>query len=330
MIKDLMQKFRSKYGDEVILGLAEDEAFDIKCIPTGLIGVDYVIGRPGIPAHKLTQICGFEDSGKSLLGLNFLVSFQKRYDDGIPVLIDAEYAFDPRFFRSLGGDPERIVVITPKSIEDVFKVIKEIVTEVREEYGPEPHIFFLIDSISTATEAELTGEGQVGLHARVLHREFRKIRAQLPKWNATVVYVSQNREKISMGPWGGGTSRLGGHAVDFAPVLTLEMKKIGIRTNIKGEPEFVDFKIKCVKNHIAIPFKELEIVFDLKTYRFRNGYNIVKILTGMGKIKKNKGWYEFDGNKYREKDLYEMFESEDWENEIRKELGLDYESYNIL
>lgn len=326
-----MNKFKSKYGDELILGLAEDDTFEIKCIPTNLIGVDYVIGRPGIPAHKITQICGFEDSGKSLLGINFLISFQKRYENGIPVLIDTEYSFDPDFFESLGGDPNKIVVFTPKTLEEVFKFLEDLVKEVRNEYGNESHILALIDSLSIAVSAEIeSGAYQPGLHARLLSHIFRKIRNQLPKWNATLIYISQNKEKISMGPWGGGTSRLGGHAVDFAPVLSLEMKKIGIKSNSKGEPEYVEFKIKATKNHIAIPFKEFELIFDLKTYRFRNGYNIVKLLTSLGKIKKKKGWYEYEDNKYREKDLYELFENEEWDNKIRKELGLDYESYNIL
>jgi len=330
-IKALSQRFKNKYRDEIILGLAEDDEFEVKCIPTGLIGVDYVIGRPGIPAFKLTQICGFEDSGKSLLGLHLLISFQKRYENGIPILIDTEYAFDPGFFKALGGDTDRIIVITPKSIEEIFEVVRDIAKEVRDTYGEEPHIFFLIDSISTATLAELDGDAPVGTHARILHKEFRKTRANLPKWNATLVYISQNREKISMTPWGArGSTRLGGHAVDFAPVLTLEMKKVGVRTNSKGEPLFVDFKVKCLKNHISIPFREQDLVFDLHNYKFWNGYNIARILIATGKISKNKGWYEFEGQKYREKDLYELFDNPEWEDKIRQELNIAYDQFSIL
>jgi len=332
MFESLLQKIKSKYNDEVILGIAEDEEFEVKCIPTGLIGVDFVIGRPGIPAWRITQIAGFEDSGKSLLAQVLLISFQKRYQKGIPILANTEYSFDPDFFRKLGGDLSRLIVITPKTIEDVFRVFESLVSEIRNEYGKGPHILYVVDSLSSAVEYEIEkGEYQPGVHARVLSHIFRKIRGQLYSWNATLIYISQNKEKISMTPFGGGVARLGGHAVDFAPVLTLEMKRLKEERDEKGDIVGLYFRIKATKNHVSIPFREVDLFFDVRNWRFSNAFNILQFLMWKGEIQKNKGWYDYYGQKFREKDLLVYLEGNtEIEEGLRRELNLVINENNIL
>ena len=329
----LLDEMKSKYKDEVILGLAEEETFEVKCIPTGLIGVDYVIGRPGIPAWRITQIAGFEDSGKSLLAQQFLISFQKRYENGIPVLFNTEYAFDKDFFVKLGGNIKRLLIFTPKTIERVFEILENLVKTVRKKYGKEPHILAVIDSLSAAVEYEIEkGEYQPGVHARVLSHIFRKIRSQLYDWNATLVYISQNKEKISMLPFGGGIARLGGHAVEFAPVLTLEIKRIKEEKDDNGDVSFIYFKLKATKNHVAIPFRELDLLFDMETLRFRNSFNILHFLVKKGLIEdKGRGWYEYQNKKYRRKELMQVLEEDkEIEFSLRKELNIDLNEEILL
>jgi len=323
MLDKLIEKLSKKYGgDDILLGLAESEHFTVKCIPTNLLGVDYVIGKPGVPAWRLTQIAGFEDSGKSLLAQWFLIQFQKRYENGISVLINTEYSFDPDFFEKLGGDLQRLIVLTPKTLEQTFKVFEDLVKVTRESYGSEPHIFAVIDSLSAAVDYEIEkGEYQPGIHARVLSQYFRRIKSQLYNWNATLVYISQNKEKIAMTPFGGGVARLGGHAVDFAPVLTLEIKRL---KEDKGEIRYLTFKLKATKNHIAIPFREVELLFDLHTYKFVNAYNVLQILLQEKVITKDKGWYKYKNKSYRESELLEVLSSDfELEEEIRKRLNLE-------
>lgn len=329
----LLEKMYSKYKDEMILGLAEDENFEVKCIPTGLIGVDYVIGRPGIPAWRITQIAGFEDSGKSLLAQHLLISFQKRYKKGVPVLINTEYSFDQDFFVKLGGDVKRLLIFTPKTIEKTFEVLEELIKLVRKEYGREPHILCVIDSLSAAVEYEVEkGEYQPGVHARVLSHIFRKIRSQLYDWNTTLVYISQNKEKISMFPFGSGVSRLGGHAVEFAPVLTLEIKRLKEEKNNKGELAYLYFRLKTTKNHVSVPFREIDLLFDVENLKFRNSFNIFHLLVKKGEIlDKGKGWYEFQGKKYREKELIQVLEEKsEVEEVLRRELNIDLNEEIIL
>jgi len=333
----LLDEMKSKYKDEVILGLAEEEAFEIKYIPTGLIGVDYVIGRPGIPAWKLTQIAGFDNTGKSLLGLCLLVSFQKNYQEGVPVLINTEYSLDPDFFRKLGGNPERLLVFTPKTAEKVFEVFEELIRVVRKRYGKKPHIFCVIDSLSIATEYEIKEKDlKPGEHARLLSHIFRRVRNRLYEWNATLVYISQNKQKIPKSSFGvyseKGTARLGGYAVEYAPILTLEISRIKNEEDSSGETIREYFGLKATKNHVFVPFRKIVLLYETQNARFRNGFNIFQFLVRREIIKESgKGWYEYQGKKYREKDLIQVLE-EDREIEIslRKELNIELNEENLL
>ena len=336
-LSKLLNEMKSKYKDEVILGLAEEETFEVKCIPTGLIGVDYVIGRPGIPAWRLTQIAGFDNTGKSLLGLCLLVSFQRNYREGIPVLINTEYSLDPDFFERLGGDPERLLVFTPKTAEKVFEVFEELVKVVRKKYGKNPHILCVIDSLSIATEYEIKERNlKPGEHARLLSHIFRKIRNKLYEWNATLVYISQNKQKIpksNFGIYSGKeTTRLGGYAVEYAPVLTLEVSRIKNEKDDEGETIREYFGLEASKNHVSVPFRKTILLYETQSARFRNGFNMFRFLMRKGIIKEGgKGWYEYRGKKYREKDLIQVLE-EDKEVEIslRKELNIDLNKENLL
>jgi recombination protein RecA len=323
MITDLVAKLYSKYKDEIILGTGEDENFALKVIPTNLIGLDYVIGRPGIPAWRITQIAGFEDSGKSLLAQWLMIQFQKEVSKGVVIYINTEYSFDSDFFVKLGGDLSNLIIASPDTLEKVFGFIEDSIMLIREQFGKDIHVLCVIDSLSASVEAEVKrGESQPGLHARYLSFIFRKIKSKLYSWNATLVYISQNKEKISLTPFGGGIARLGGHAVEFAPVLTLDIKRL---KEEKGEEiKYLTFKVKATKNHIAVPFREVELLFDLETFSFRNGYNLLKFLMALGEITKEKGWYRYQGKSYRESDLIQELEyNTEVEEEVRELLKIN-------
>ena len=326
MLENIKEELREKFKNkDIIIELAGGELVEVKSIPTDIFGVDYVIGRPGIPTHKITQICGYEDTGKSLLGLKFLIAFQQRYDNGIPLLIDAEGSFDPEFFCKMGGNLEKLIVINPSSLEDGFIVFKELLAlATKENY----HVLGVFDSLSIAVEREKEGTNEPGLHARILSRLFREIRSLLAVSNGTLVYISQDKERISMTGFGGGTSRLGGHAVDFAPVLTLNMKRKKIRYNSNDAPEYVEFEIKATKNHVSIPFKKATLLYDVSNYEFIDGFTVLKFMVQCKNEKisiPSKGWYLYNDNKYREIALAKKLEEDGVIEEFRSVFEINYE-----
>ena len=80
-----------------------------------------------------------------------------------------------------------------------------------------------------------------------------------------------------------------------------------------------------------MPFREVDLLFDVKSSRFRNAFNVLQFLVMKGEIQKNKGWYDFKGKKYREKDLMEVFESDaEVENSLRENLGISLNEEILL
>lgn len=328
VIDKIYSSIRSKYkGDEVVLKLADE--IEAKYLPINLLGLEYVIGRPGLPHGKFIQVAGFEDSGKSLLCQHFLIQFQINYPEGVAVLIDTENSFDNSFFEKLGGNLKSLLVTKPKSLEKVFEFIQfdlvESVKRVSQELKKEVPIFVVIDSLSIGTEKEILDlSSEVGLHARFLSKVFRVMRHNLPSWNATIVFVSQNKEKISTRTFGGGITRLGGHAVEFTAILTIEMKRVKEVYDSKNQLEGIFFKAKATKNHVSLPFKECDLYFDVKKWKFHNGFTLFTYALSKGMLKQGKGWYEYKGKNYRERELYDMLESDlDLVIEFRKEYDLE-------
>ncbi|MEM1672905.1 MAG: ATPase domain-containing protein [Archaeoglobaceae archaeon] len=315
--------------DEVMLSYLEEDVEDVnKYFPVNHIGLEYVISKAGLPLQKIVQIAGFPDTGKTLLSLYLTIQFQKFYQDkGLVVYIDTERAFPSDLFVKLGGNKKTIGLIYPKSLEAVFQGIEKLIENIRKEFPQENPILIVIDSLSLAVEKELEEGGvPVGTYARYLSAQFRRLRSLLPSWNATLLMVSQNKEKVSLTPFGGGVARLGGHAVEFAPVLTLELKRVA--DDKEKKEGFVDVKsifieVKATKNHLGYPFRKIVLKFDFDKFQFDEAYNIFHMLLYLGKIEKKGGWYAYQGKSYRESELLEVLRQDNAiKDELRKEFKI--------
>ncbi|MEM1673106.1 MAG: hypothetical protein QXT86_13735 [Archaeoglobaceae archaeon] len=320
---------RQSLSDEVMLTYLEEGLDDMnKYFPINHIGLEYVISKVGLPLWRIIQIAGFSDSGKTLLSLYIATQFQKFYQDkGLVIYIDTERAFPSDLFLKLGGNKKAIGLVYPKSLEAVFQGIEKLITNIREEFPKENPILIIIDSLSLAVEKELEeGSVPVGTYARFLSSQFRRLRSLLPTWNATLLMVSQNKEKISLTPFGGGVARLGGHAVEFAPVLTLELKRV--TEDKERKHSFVDVKsiyieVQATKNHLGYPFRQIVLKFDFDKFQFDEAYNIFHMLVYLGKIEKRGGWYAYQGKSYRESELLEVLRQDSAiKDELRKEFQI--------
>lgn len=316
-------------SDEIVLSQLEEETEDInKYFPVNHIGLEYVISKIGLPLQKIIQIAGFPDTGKTLLTLYFVVQFQKFYQDkGLVIYIDTERAFPSDLFVKLGGNKKNIGLVYPKSLEAVFQGLEKLIENIRKEFSQEKPILIVIDSLSLAVERELEEGGvPVGTYARYLSSQFRRLRSLLSLWNATLLMISQNKEKVSLTPFGGGVARLGGHAVEFAPVLTLELKRVA--DDKEKKDGFVDVKsifieVKATKNHLGYPFRKIVLKFDFDQFQFDEGYNIFHMLMYLGRIEKKGGWYAYQGKSYRESELIELLrKDENIKEELRREFKI--------
>src|SRR5207245_2392721 len=72
--------------------------------------LNWAIGNGGLVVGKAICFYGAESGGKSLLMQLTLIQIQKQDPEAICVLFDAEYAFNPSWFKKLGGDLDRLYV----------------------------------------------------------------------------------------------------------------------------------------------------------------------------------------------------------------------------
>ena len=91
-------------------------------ISTGSTMLDLAISnRPdgGIAVGRITELNGLESSGKSLIGLTYLVETQKK--GGVGVYIDTETAVSTELFgRLIGLDVESMLYLHLETVEDIF------------------------------------------------------------------------------------------------------------------------------------------------------------------------------------------------------------------
>jgi RecA/RadA recombinase len=107
-----------------------DDWFSCDFLPSGIAGVDWIIGQ-GIAYGRLGELFGGYSSGKTYLLYLFLAMNQRQ--GGTSVLIETEYAYDEQFFRSLGGDPESLILIPAPTTQFVFNSIANICKHVIKE-----------------------------------------------------------------------------------------------------------------------------------------------------------------------------------------------------
>ena len=113
LIKDAKEKFTKDYGQESMTSLNADDNWSrvTDWLSTQSLALDFAIGRPGLPAGRITEIIGRAQTGKTLLGIHLLKETQRR--GGVAVLIDTETAYDAEWAARLGLDTENVILLQP-------------------------------------------------------------------------------------------------------------------------------------------------------------------------------------------------------------------------
>ncbi len=98
-------------------------------VGTRNIAIDRAIGeRQGLPLGRITEISGWEASGKST-ALDQVIA-QCQSDGGLAVLADTERARERDYMERLGVRPESLVMIPGNTVEDFFDQIETIILQV--------------------------------------------------------------------------------------------------------------------------------------------------------------------------------------------------------
>jgi len=284
-----ISQIEKEYGKGSIMKLGETSKLKVETIPTGSISLDIALGVGGFPRGRIVEIYGPEAGGKTTVSLHAVAESQKR--GGIAAFIDAEHALDPAYAKKLGVDVDNLLISQPDFGEQALEIVETLVRSGAVD-------IIVVDSVAALVpKAEIEGEmgdAQMGLQARLMSQALRKLTAIISKSKTVVIFVNQIREKIGV-MFGNPETTPGGRALKFYCSVRLDVRSI---ERMKEGDRVVGTRtrIKVVKNKVAPPFRETEVVI-------RYGEGVLKEAdaldtgTKLGLIEKSGTWYVYDGTR---------------------------------
>ena len=333
VLADSLNKKFKDYKVAHFLDGADETPTDLtEWISTGSSMLDIAIAnRPngGIPVGRITEITGLEASGKSLVAAQILANTQKK--GGLAVFIDTENAVNEEFLECLGIDTKKLLYIQLETVEDIFEVIENIISKVRES-DKDRLVTIVVDSVAAATtrveqEADYSKDGWSTGKAIVISKAMRKCTNMIGRQRIALIFTNQLRQKLGVmfgDPW----TTSGGKALQFHASCRLRLKAAGqIKAKVNGKDQVVGIKTKCivVKNRMGPPLRTSE--FDIY---FESGIDDLggwlRILKDYGMIKQGGSWYTLTRDSGEEI----KFLSKDWNGKLEADPTLKEEVYNKI
>lgn len=250
-IETALANLKKKYGQDVIM--ESDTQINVETIPTGCYSLDWAFGCGGLPRGRIIELFGKESSGKSTLSMFLVAQVQKR--GGLAALIDAEFAFDSEYAKSIGVDVDKLMVSQPTTLEEAADVIHELVKTKAID-------IIIIDSVaSLVPKSEVEGtemlKATMGVQAQLLNKALRILTGPISKSKTSVIFINQVREKVGV-VFGNPEYTPGGKALKFYSSVRIQVKPGDKIEDTHGQMIGNTLKVKMVKNKTGFPWREAE------------------------------------------------------------------------
>ena len=319
-LDQVLAQIEKHYGKGAIMKLGDEAGrVDIEVIPTGCLSLDIALGIGGLPRGRIIEIYGPESSGKTTVALHVIAEIQKT--GGIAAFIDAEHALDPVYAKKLGVDLDNLYVSQPDTGEQALDIADALVRSGAVD-------LIVVDSVAALTpKAEIEGDmgdPHVGLQARLMSQDLRKLTGIINKSKTCVIFINQLREKVGI-MFGNPETTPGGKALKFYASVRIDVRKADALKDSEGIMGNKT-RAKIVKNKLAPPFKTAE--FDIL---YGEGISqegcIIDLGVACGVIAKSGAWFAYEGEKVaqgREKMREWLKNNPDKEKEIENKIRAAY------
>ncbi len=248
-----IEQIQKQFGKGSIMRLGESPSTAVDVLKTGILPLDIALGVGGIPRGRIIEIFGPESAGKTTVSLSLIAETQK--SGGVAAFIDAEHAMDPTWARILGVNLDDLLVSQPDTGEQALEIAEALIRSGGID-------LVVVDSVAALVpRSEIEGEmgdSQMGLQARLMSQALRKLTGIVSKSKTTIMFTNQIRLKIGI-MFGNPETTPGGLALKFYCSVRMDVRKIETlkRNNMVYGARI---RIKIVKNKVAPPFKEAEII----------------------------------------------------------------------
>lgn len=285
---EAIKQIQEQFGKGCIASFSKN-AGNVDVIPSGSLQLDKALGVGGYPKGKIIEIYGNESSGKSTLAMQAVASCQRI--NGKCAYIDVEHSLDAKYCEANGIDLSKLLLAQPDSGEQAFALIEALVKTGMID-------LIVVDSVAALVpQAEIDGEisdQTIGLHARLMSKGLRILETLLAKYNTTVIFINQIREKIGV-MFGNNETTTGGRALRFYSSIRIELKRAEL---IKRGNDCIGIKscAKIVKNKLAPPLMRayIEIYFN---EGIDHTMEIIDYALEMNVIEKRGAWYYYKDKK---------------------------------
>lgn len=267
-------------------------------LPVPWLALQYLIGRPGIPANSITEFIGQESVGKSSLVYALMGNFIANnipcyYINSEPKALEGDWQA-----RLVNTDPEKAEVI--KSIIDVHTMdaldemdmgIRSWITMQRSELGvpKDVPLVCIVDSITklmTPDEYAASGvakkkpgekssgtgvaniKGKMAAAASWMHNWDKTIKPFIRENNATIILVSGQNQDIDAGAAPSfipksslakyNKTRRGGNAINQSAALQFTITYKSAVKNTANEACGKNVLLYCAKNSYGPSFREIQ------------------------------------------------------------------------
>jgi recombination protein RecA len=226
-------------------------------IPTGLLGLDFQLGRlGGVPRGAFTQIYGNKSAGKSTLGYYIVAQAQK-----LGLLcgwIDPEATFDKAFAEICGVDLKKLMYVLPDDAEEAISADRDLIDS-----GYDVISLDSLGALVTAKEIEADPEKSLpAARARMIKKYFLTTNMAGYKANVAHIFINQLVGNMKTDSYGNPIKiPAGGEAPQYFSSCTISMKA-GQREIEDGKVAGMLSTITVEKNKKDVPGGKTEVYFD--------------------------------------------------------------------